>query len=150
MPTLIRQLAKAETFPSLKGKVFQSDAQDLVFPSDKTGYEHSFDAVFTNATLHWCKRDPAGVLRGVKRALKKSRKETTHGGLPRFVGEFGGFLNVTGVRSHLHLVLKERGIDPVPLDPWYFPKDTEYREVSGRVSGLSSPSTLKTGHAAAS
>jgi SAM-dependent methyltransferase len=110
--------------------VFQSDAQDLSFP-DVAGYEHSFDAVFTNATLHWCKRDPAAVLQGVKRALKRTRSETTHGGLPRFVGEFGGFLNVTGIRSHLHHVMKERGIDPVPLDPWYFPSDVEYKAVSG-------------------
>lgn len=123
------QLEKAGTFPNLKGKVFQSDAQDLQFPPDKA-VEHSFDAVFTNATLHWCKRDPAGVLNGVKRALKKTKEETAHGGLPRFVGEFGGFLNVTGVRSHLHQVMKERGIDPAPLDPWFFPTDTEYRQVS--------------------
>jgi len=109
--------------------VFQSDAQHLRFPSPESD-EHSFDAVFTNATLHWCKRDPGGVLDGVKKALKKNKHETTHGGLPRFVGEFGGFLNVTGVRSHLHRVMVERGIDPVPLDPWFFPTDKEYREVS--------------------
>lgn len=123
------QLAKAETFANLKGKVFQSDAQDLQLPPDLAP-EHSFDAVFTNATLHWCKRDPAGVLDGIKRALKKTRNETTSGKLPRFVGEFGGFLNVTGVRSHLHQVMREKGIDPAPLDPWYFPTDDEYRHVS--------------------
>jgi hypothetical protein len=108
----------------------------LVLPSDK-GFEHFFDAVFTNATLHWCKRDPAGVLDGVKRTLKKSREETTTGRAPRFVGEFGGFLNVTGVRSHLHQVLKERGIDPAPLDPWYFPTEKEYRQVRVPAKKLS-------------
>lgn len=117
----------------MKGKVFQSDAQNLQLPSD-LAKEHSFDAVFTNATLHWCKRDPAAVLDGVKRALKKTKKETTSGKLPRFVGEFGGFLNVTGVRSHLHQVMREKGIDPSPLDPWYFPTDAEYRQVSPRLS----------------
>lgn len=39
-------------------------------------------------------------------------------------------MNVTGIRSHLHRIMIERGIDPVPLDPWYFPSDEEYREVS--------------------
>lgn len=49
---------------------------------------HGFDlAVFTNATLHWCKRDPSGVVHGAKRVLKP-------GG--RFVGEFGGYLNCVG------------------------------------------------------
>lgn len=30
------------------------------------------------------------------------------------------------MRSHLHQVLRERGIDPVPLDPWFFPTATAY------------------------
>lgn len=46
-----------------------------------------FDAVFTNAALHWCKKDPSGVLESAKRVLKK-------GG--RFVGEMGGFMNCVG------------------------------------------------------
>jgi SAM-dependent methyltransferase len=46
-----------------------------------------FDAVFSNACLHWCKRDPGGVLESAKRVLKP-------GG--RFVGEMGGFANCIG------------------------------------------------------
>lgn len=33
----------------------------------------------------------------------------------------GGFLNVIGIRSHIYQVLRERGHDPRPLDPWHFP-----------------------------
>jgi SAM-dependent methyltransferase len=47
-----------------------------------------FDAVFTNAALHWCKANPTGVLESVKKVLKK-------GG--RFVGEMGGFMNCVGL-----------------------------------------------------
>ena len=54
------------------------------------GFDYKFDAVFTNAALHWCKRDPPGVIRGVAGVLKK-------GG--RFVGEFGGYMNVVGKSS---------------------------------------------------
>lgn len=46
------------------------------------------------------------------------------------MGEMGGYMNCVGVRSHLHRILQERGYNPVPLDPWYFPTDDEYREVS--------------------
>ena len=46
-----------------------------------------FDAVFTNAALHWCKRDPAGALESAKRVLKP-------GG--RIAGEMGGFMNCIG------------------------------------------------------
>lgn len=49
---------------------------------------NQFDAVFSNAALHWCKRDPMGVLLSVKRMLKP-------GG--RFVGEMGGFMNCVGL-----------------------------------------------------
>lgn len=44
-----------------------------------------FDAVFTSATLHWCKEDPFGVLVGMTRLLKP-------GG--RIAFEFGGFGNM--------------------------------------------------------
>lgn len=49
--------------------------------------ENSFDAVFSNAALHWCKQNPRGVLDGAKRLLKV-------GG--RFVCEMGGFMNCIG------------------------------------------------------
>lgn len=112
-----KMLSKARTAHSkLHDKVFLADAQSLEVPEGR-GLENSFDKVFTNATLHWCKRDPAGVIEGVKLFLKP-------GGA--FVGEFGGFQNVCAVRSHLHQVLREHNIDPVPLDPWYFPTAEAY------------------------
>ena len=36
----------------------------------------------------------------------------------------------TGVRGAIHGALKRRGIDPGPLDPWYFPTVEDYTEVS--------------------
>ncbi|KZT60262.1 S-adenosyl-L-methionine-dependent methyltransferase [Calocera cornea HHB12733] len=97
--------------------VYVSDGCDLQI---EKGLENTFDAAFSNAALHWMKRDPAGVLRGVKRALKP-------GG--RFVAEFGGHLNVVGMRGALHEVCRKHGMDPVPLDPWYFPSVEEYKEL---------------------
>jgi len=58
-------------------RVDWADAQALPYAAE-------FDAVFSNAALHWMTR-PADVAAGVRRALRP-------GG--RFVGEFGGFGNV--------------------------------------------------------
>lgn len=80
------------------------------------GFDREFDAVFTNAALHWMK-NPDAVIAGVARALKP-------GG--RFVGEFGGRGNVRSLRAAMRVALAARGIDPDPVDPWYFPSTTDY------------------------
>ncbi|KIY61868.1 S-adenosyl-L-methionine-dependent methyltransferase [Cylindrobasidium torrendii FP15055 ss-10] len=82
--------------------------------------ETKFDAVFTNATLHWCKHNPAGVLDNARNLLKP-------GG--RLVGEMGGFMNCVGIRSVLHKVLKQRGHDAEGLDPWFFPSVEDYTKL---------------------
>lgn len=66
---------------------FVGDVQELSLPEEMSGMNGQFDAVFSNATLHWCKRDPLGVLKGVRNVLKP-------GG--RFVAEMGGFMNCIG------------------------------------------------------
>lgn len=80
-------------------------------------FEAAFDAVFTNAMLHWIK-DADSVIRGVFRALRP-------GG--RFVGEFGGAGNVECLRRTLIEALDCQGLDGRAADPWYFPTAAEYR-----------------------
>src|SRR5688572_28274954 len=79
-------------------------------------FKPQFDAVFTNAALHWMER-PGKVVEGVWQCLKT-------GG--RFVGEFGAKGNVETVRSALHAALLRRGIDPLAIDPWYFPSAEDF------------------------
>lgn len=79
-------------------------------------FDYEFDAVFSNAALHWMKRADA-VLEGVKRALRP-------GG--RFVAEMGGFGCVARIKTAIDDGLRRRRIDPEPLNPWYFPTDTDY------------------------
>ncbi|MBL6752624.1 MAG: methyltransferase domain-containing protein [Nevskia sp.] len=88
-----------------------ADGQALPFAAE-------FDAVFSNAALHWMKRDPDAVLAGVARALKP-------GG--RFVAEMGGAGNVAAIRGALHEALARRGIDAAAADPWFFPTAEDYR-----------------------
>jgi SAM-dependent methyltransferase len=80
-------------------------------------FQHEFDAVFTNAVLHWVK-DADAVASGIARALKP-------GG--RFVGEFGGHTNIAAITVALRAVLPKYGIDG-PSD-WYYPTPDAYRRV---------------------
>ncbi|MHB8454859.1 MAG: class I SAM-dependent methyltransferase [Acidiferrobacterales bacterium] len=81
-------------------------------------FASEFDAVFSNAALHWMKRDPDAVIRNVWRALRP-------GG--RFVGEMGGAGNVSEIMSALHRVLARHGIDAATADPWFFPDRADYQ-----------------------
>jgi len=86
------------------------DGQNLRFCSE-------FDAVFSNAALHWMKQ-PAQVIDGVWQSLKP-------GG--RFVGEFGGYGNVSTIEAALYTELEKRGIDANTINPWYFPTVEDYQ-----------------------
>jgi trans-aconitate methyltransferase len=86
------------------------DGQSLQFSNE-------FDAVFSNAALHWIK-NPERVIAGVWRALKP-------GG--RFVGEFGGYGNVAAIVTALESALSSRGM--AVASPWFFPRPEEYREL---------------------
>jgi trans-aconitate methyltransferase len=79
-------------------------------------YKEEFDAVFSNAVLHWIKRaDP--MIAGVYRSLKP-------GG--RFVAECGGHGCVQKIRTALVQALDRRGVDGEARVPWYFPTPGDY------------------------
>ena len=88
------------------------DAYHLTFSDE-------FDAAFSNAALHWMKRDPDAVLAGVRRALKP-------GG--RFAGEMGGHGCVAAIVVALCTTLERYGLSqPASLIPWYFPTVDDYQ-----------------------
>ena len=81
-------------------------------------YVDAFDAVFSNAALHWVPQAEA-VLAGVARALRP-------GG--RLVVEQGGAGNVETVRRALVAELSSRhGVDTDLSDIWYFPDEAAHR-----------------------
>jgi trans-aconitate methyltransferase len=84
--------------------------------AERMPFQNEFDAVFSNAVLHWVK-DADAALAGVYRALRA-------GG--RFAAELGGYGCVNHIRTALHAGLAGRGVDPARFDPWYFPSDAEY------------------------
>ena len=90
----------------------------FVAHGEALAFRRGFDAVFSNAALHWMKR-PDEVLGCVRAALRP-------GG--RFVAEMGARGNVESVRDELHAALARRGIDAAAFDPWYFPGADEYAQ----------------------
>jgi len=81
-------------------------------------FNSEFDAVFSNAALHWM-TNPDAVIVGVARALKP-------GG--RFVAEFGGHGNIAAIRTALSAVIRRHvGIDDAPSSIWYFPSASEHQ-----------------------
>jgi len=78
-------------------------------------FDREFDAVFSNAMLHWV-ADADAALDGVARALKP-------GG--RFVAEFGGHTNVAAITVAIRAVFGRHGYDPRVA--WYYPTADEYR-----------------------
>lgn len=87
-----------------------------ILDAEKLDFDQTFDAVFSNAALHWM-LDPDAVVAGVHRALKP---------FGRFVGEFGGHGNVAAITVALNAVLQKRGIDGAAISPWYFPTADAY------------------------
>jgi ubiquinone/menaquinone biosynthesis C-methylase UbiE len=83
------------------------DAQTLPF-------EAEFDAVFTNAVLHW--------VPDLKKAVHAARRALRPGG--RFVGEFGGHGNVAAVCTALRSVAQRHGVSLKM--PWTYPTVKEF------------------------
>jgi trans-aconitate methyltransferase len=83
------------------------------------GFDAEFDAVFSNAALHWMK-EKQKVVDGVWRALRP-------GG--RFVAEMGGQGNVDQIEAATRLALKKRGLLGKVPEPNFYPSPKEYREL---------------------
>jgi trans-aconitate methyltransferase len=98
--------------PDMLGQARQNYPKLRFVLSDASSFrfDEPFDAVFSNAALHWV-RDAEGVVTSVAAALRP-------GG--RFVAEFGGRGNVA------QLLAAVRQVVPEAVSPWYFPSIGEY------------------------
>lgn len=80
-------------------------------------FREEFDAVFSNAALHWMKQ-LGKVIDGVFRALKP-------GG--RFVGEMGGQGNIARIEAATRRALQKRGLENKIPEPNVYPSPGEFR-----------------------
>jgi SAM-dependent methyltransferase len=87
-----------------------------VADATKIPLQEPFDAVFSNATLHWIK-EPEKVAGEISHLLRP-------GG--RFVAEFGGHGNIAGLVAAAERAWRKAGLaGPMP-NPWYYPSLGEY------------------------
>lgn len=107
-------------------------------------FGEEFDAVFSNAALHWM-TEPHRVINGVWRALRP-------GG--RLVAEFGGHGNVAAIITAMRAVAWMRGGDETLAGPWFFPSAEVYAAMLAergfdikRIGLYPRPTPLKTGMA---
>jgi len=93
-------------------KAFVMSATELTF-------ENEFDAVFSNAVLHWVK--------DADEAIKKISKSLKSNG--RFIAEFGGYGNIKYLTDAMQEVFNNHKEFGSFNNPWYFPKDTDYKQL---------------------
>jgi trans-aconitate methyltransferase len=95
-------------FPALRFEVV--DARELRANGE-------FDAVFSNAVLHWIS-EAEEVIAGVARVLKPRG---------RFVAEFGGKGNIQKLVAGFRRAFAALGLrEPEEVSPWFYPSVAEY------------------------
>jgi len=99
-----------EAYPALRFEVM--DACELAL-------DGNFDAVFSNATLHWI-HEPERVIAGIAKLLKP-------GG--RFVAEFGGKGNTRELLKAVERVWTKHALPGPAPRPWYYPTIAEYSDL---------------------
>ncbi len=106
----------ADTDMIAKAKSNYPQIQFSVTDAREFHTETPFDAVFSNAALHWIPQADV-VINRIYQALKPRG---------RFVAEFGGKGNISTIKQAIYTVLTEMGQSPEKLNPWYFPSISEY------------------------
>ena len=100
--------AARRAYPHLQFEV--ADARDIP-------YHAEFDAVFSNAALHWIP-EPELVIKSVRKALRP-------GG--RFIAEFGGKGNIRKMlRAFDQALVELHAAAHGEINPWYYPSVSEY------------------------
>ncbi|HJQ23678.1 MAG TPA: methyltransferase domain-containing protein [Blastocatellia bacterium] len=87
-----------------------------VADAERFRFDEPFDAVFSNAAIHWMKDQPS-VAASIWRALKP-------GG--RFVAEFGGRDNIRSIETALRRAIRASGYAVSDEPYYYFPTVGEY------------------------
>lgn len=107
--------ASPEMIAAAKARGIDAEVMD----GQALGFDGEFDAVFTNAALHWM-LEPAKVSAGVFRALKLDG---------RYVGEMGGVGNVATLRQGMRDELAARGFSLPERDPQWYASPEEFTAI---------------------
>jgi SAM-dependent methyltransferase len=113
------QVIGVDTSPDMVAAAQAKGLDARIMDGQALTFSQAFDAVFTNAALHWM-LNPKAVAHGVFQALKP-------GG--RYVGECGGFGNIACVRAGVRAVLLNEGYTVPERDPQWYATPNELKSV---------------------
>ena len=100
-----------------KAKASHNDIEFFVKDATDFSFDAPFDAVFSNATLHWINKQPEAI-HCIYNALKPSG---------RLVFEMGGKHNIESIADAVKKVVTEEGLAALlPTEFWFFPSVGEY------------------------
>ena len=104
---------------NMVAKAKEKGIQAFVMSATKLTFENKFDAVFSNAVLHWVKDDDKSIKK-IYNSLKAKG---------RLIAEFGGYSNIKSLTDAMQQVFKEHKEFGVFNNPWNFPKDSDYKQL---------------------
>ncbi|UAB84040.1 methyltransferase domain-containing protein [Zunongwangia sp. SCSIO 43204] len=101
----------SNNFPELEFRIANAESFD---------FAEKFDAIFSNATLHWVKNYKAAVANMFQHLNESGR----------LIIEFGGKGNVQKIEQTLKAVLKEKNYSKqANINLWFFPSIAEYSNI---------------------
>jgi trans-aconitate methyltransferase len=138
------QVVGVDSSPDMVAAARQRGLDARIMDATELTFDEEFDAVFSNAVLHWIKVDPDAAIASAYRALRRPG---------RFVGEMGGHGCVAAINLALIVALEKRGIkNAASICPWYFPTVDDYTArleragfVAESVQLIPRPTPLPTG-----
>jgi SAM-dependent methyltransferase len=119
MEKLGANVIAADLSKSMVEKTKEKGIKAFVMSATELTFENEFDAIFSNAVLHWVK--------DANEAIKKISKSLKSNG--RFIAEFGGYGNIKYLTEAMQEVFDNHKEFGKFNNPWYFPKDTEYKQL---------------------
>jgi trans-aconitate methyltransferase len=111
------QVVAVDSSPAMVAAARERGLDARVVDGHALPFAAEFDAVFSNAALHWMTR-PDDVIHSVQRALRPQG---------RFVAEMGGQGNIASIQAAVHAALARRGVPVEANMNRYYPSVEEYR-----------------------
>jgi 2-isopropylmalate synthase len=104
---------------SMVEKTKEKNIEAYVMSATDLNFNNEFDAIFSNAVLHWVK-DSKIAINKINTSLKDNG---------RFIAEFGGYGNIKFLTEAMQKVFDKHKEYGEFNNPWYFPKDTDYKKL---------------------
>ena len=104
---------------SMVEKTKEKNIEAYVMSATELNFNNEFDAVFSNAVLHWVKDS--------KIAINKINTSLKNNG--RFIAEFGGYGNIKFLTDAMQKVFDNHQEYGTFNNPWYFPSDEDYKKL---------------------